>query len=45
MRLLLNAEAERLAGAVGGVLSGSVVALATFEYGPRLPAASLARTR
>ena len=45
IRVLLNAEAERLAGAVGGLLSGSVVALATVEYGPRFPAASFARTR
>ena len=34
-------------GAVGGVVSGAawVVALATAEYGPRLLAASVARTR
>ena len=44
-RVLLNAEAERVAGALGGVLSGRVVALETLEYGPRLPAPSVARTR
>jgi hypothetical protein len=30
-RVLLMAEAVRLAGALGGVLSGSVVAIATLE--------------
>jgi len=37
----LAAVAVRPAGALGAVVSGAcVVAVAMFEYGPRLPAAS-----
>jgi hypothetical protein len=35
----------KFVGAVGGCVSAVVVALATFEYGLRFPAASMARTR
>ncbi len=42
----LTAVALSPVGAVGGVVSGAagVVAVAIVEYGPRLPAASAART-
>jgi len=44
--LPLIAVAVRLAGAVGGCVSGAgVVALATGEYPLKFPAASVARTR
>jgi Fe-S cluster biogenesis protein NfuA len=43
--LELAAVAVRLLGAVGGCVSADVVALATFEYELRFPAASVARTR
>ena len=45
---LLVAVAVRLAGAVGGVVSGapaSVVAVAIVEFALRFPAASVARRR
>src|SRR5690348_12027746 len=45
MRLLLKAEAVRVVGGVGGVVSGRVLTVAIVEYGPRLPTASFARTR
>ena len=43
----LAAVAVNAVGALGAVVSGGagVVALAIGEYGPRLPAASAARTR
>ena len=43
----LTAVAVSVPGAVGGVVSAAadVVALAIFEYGPKFPAASFARTR
>ena len=45
--VLEAALAARLLGAVGALVSGAagVVADAIAEYGPRLPAASTARTR
>jgi hypothetical protein len=45
--MLVDALAFRLAGPVGGVVSGSagVVTVTIAEYGPRLTAASIARTR
>ncbi len=46
MRVPEMAVATTFDGALGGVVSAiKVVAVATFEYPPRLPAASLARTR